>query len=81
MLNNYSRHICRKNFNFEIPNLWPWHLNKSQFNLDLPFNKASEPFFAFNINSVGFCVAHINHIREVAGVDSVGLGAGYDGIN
>ncbi|XP_053604772.1 uncharacterized protein LOC128671946 [Plodia interpunctella] len=26
-------------------------------------------------------IAHINHIREVAGVDSVGLGAGYDGIN
>lgn len=26
-------------------------------------------------------VAHINHIRSVAGVDSVGIGAGYDGIN
>ncbi|CAK1603158.1 unnamed protein product [Parnassius mnemosyne] len=26
-------------------------------------------------------IAHINHIRNVAGVDSVGLGAGYDGIN
>ncbi|XP_049822370.1 dipeptidase 1-like [Aethina tumida] len=26
-------------------------------------------------------LAHINHIREVAGVDNVGLGAGYDGIN
>ncbi|XP_066999625.2 dipeptidase 1-like [Anabrus simplex] len=26
-------------------------------------------------------VAHINHVREVAGVDHVGLGAGYDGIN
>ncbi|KAK9888933.1 hypothetical protein WA026_001152 [Henosepilachna vigintioctopunctata] len=26
-------------------------------------------------------VAHINHIREVAGIDNVGLGAGYDGIN
>ncbi|XP_067000726.1 dipeptidase 1-like [Anabrus simplex] len=25
--------------------------------------------------------AHINHIRAVAGVDHVGLGAGYDGIN
>lgn len=33
--------------------------------------------------NVGFFVsaAHINHIREVAGVDNVGLGAGYDGIN
>ncbi|XP_045511260.1 uncharacterized protein LOC123706140 [Colias croceus] len=26
-------------------------------------------------------IAHINHIRDVAGVDFVGLGAGYDGIN
>ncbi|VVC87366.1 unnamed protein product [Leptidea sinapis] len=26
-------------------------------------------------------VTHINHIRNVAGVDYVGLGAGYDGIN
>nr|CAH0098173.1 unnamed protein product [Daphnia galeata] len=26
-------------------------------------------------------VAHINHIRRVAGIDHVGIGAGYDGIN
>ncbi|EDW66930.1 dipeptidase 1 [Drosophila virilis] len=26
-------------------------------------------------------VAHINHIREVAGIDHVGIGAGYDGVN
>lgn len=25
--------------------------------------------------------AHINHIRRVAGIDHVGIGAGYDGIN
>jgi Zn-dependent dipeptidase, microsomal dipeptidase homolog len=25
--------------------------------------------------------AHINHIRDVAGVNYVGIGAGYDGIN
>lgn len=25
--------------------------------------------------------AHINHIKRVAGIDHVGLGAGYDGIN
>lgn len=25
--------------------------------------------------------AHINHIRKVAGVDHIGIGAGYDGIN
>lgn len=24
---------------------------------------------------------HINHIRDVAGVDHVGLGAGFDGVN
>ncbi|XP_047350922.1 dipeptidase 1 isoform X2 [Vespa velutina] len=26
-------------------------------------------------------VAHINHIRKIAGVDHIGIGAGYDGIN
>ncbi|KAL5272988.1 hypothetical protein ACFFRR_000017 [Megaselia abdita] len=26
-------------------------------------------------------VAHINHIRDVAGIDHVGIGAGYDGVN
>ncbi|XP_024086017.1 dipeptidase 1 [Cimex lectularius] len=31
--------------------------------------------------TIADAAAHINHIREVAGVDSVGLGAGYDGIN
>lgn len=25
--------------------------------------------------------AHINHIKNVAGEDHVGIGAGYDGIN
>lgn len=25
--------------------------------------------------------AHINHIKRVAGIDYVGLGAGFDGIN
>lgn len=28
-----------------------------------------------------FLSAHINHIKMVAGVDHVGLGAGYDGIS
>ena len=28
-----------------------------------------------------FVSDHINHIRSVAGVDSVGIGASYDGIN
>ncbi|XP_047111962.1 dipeptidase 1-like [Schistocerca piceifrons] len=31
-----------------------------------------------NISDV---IAHINHVREVAGIDHVGIGAGYDGIN
>ncbi|XP_055375206.1 dipeptidase 1 [Condylostylus longicornis] len=26
-------------------------------------------------------IAHINHIRDVAGIDHVGIGAGYDGVN
>ncbi|XP_050502350.1 dipeptidase 1 isoform X2 [Diabrotica virgifera virgifera] len=33
------------------------------------------------VSTIADAVAHINHIREVAGVDSVGIGAGYDGIN
>lgn len=28
-----------------------------------------------------FVSAHINHIRKVAGIDHVGIGAGFDGIN
>ncbi|XP_075152836.1 uncharacterized protein LOC142226624 [Haematobia irritans] len=31
--------------------------------------------------SIHDAVAHINHIKRVAGIDHVGLGAGYDGIN
>jgi microsomal dipeptidase-like Zn-dependent dipeptidase len=36
-----------------------------------------------SFNTLIICVvtAHINHVRHVAGVDSVGLGAGYDGMN
>ncbi|XP_038211427.1 uncharacterized protein LOC119831926 [Zerene cesonia] len=34
-----------------------------------------------NTATVQDAIAHINHIRDVAGVDYVGLGAGYDGIN
>lgn len=26
-------------------------------------------------------IAHINHVRKMAGIDNVGLGAGYDGIS
>ncbi|XP_050704049.1 dipeptidase 1-like [Eriocheir sinensis] len=31
--------------------------------------------------SIQDVVGHINHVRTMAGVDYVGLGAGYDGIN
>ncbi|XP_042215089.1 dipeptidase 1-like [Homarus americanus] len=31
--------------------------------------------------SIKDVIAHINHVRSMAGVDYVGLGAGYDGIN
>ncbi|XP_035702820.1 dipeptidase 1 isoform X2 [Folsomia candida] len=31
--------------------------------------------------SITDVIAHINHIRDVAGVDHVGIGAGFDGIN
>lgn len=31
--------------------------------------------------SLNDVVAHINHIRDVAGIDHVGIGAGYDGVN
>ncbi|CAL8087008.1 unnamed protein product [Orchesella dallaii] len=31
--------------------------------------------------SIGDVIDHINHIRSVAGVDHVGIGAGFDGIN
>ncbi|XP_071743547.1 uncharacterized protein [Lepeophtheirus salmonis] len=34
-----------------------------------------------NISSIEDVVAHINHIRKVAGIDHVGIGASYDGIN
>lgn len=34
-----------------------------------------------NTSSLQDVVAHINHVRTMAGVDYVGIGAGYDGIN
>jgi len=34
-----------------------------------------------NVSSLNDVIAHINHVREVAGIDSVGIGASYDGIN
>ena len=36
-------------------------------------------FFIYEENN--FISAHINHVREVAGIDYVGIGASYDGIN
>jgi len=34
-----------------------------------------------NSSSITDVIAHINHVREIAGIDSVGIGASYDGIN
>ena len=31
--------------------------------------------------SCSLILGHINHIRRIAGVDSVGIGASYDGIS
>ncbi|KAK7590326.1 hypothetical protein V9T40_001939 [Parthenolecanium corni] len=41
------------------------------------------PFFIScdNVSTVDQVIAHINHVRDVAGEDHVGLGSGYDGIN
>ena len=34
-----------------------------------------------NLNQLIFFSAHLNHIKNVAGIDHVGIGASYDGIN
>ncbi|CAF3297634.1 unnamed protein product [Rotaria sp. Silwood2] len=34
-----------------------------------------------NLGSIADVAAHINHIRNIAGIDSVGIGADYDGIS
>ncbi|CAF4732857.1 unnamed protein product [Rotaria sp. Silwood2] len=34
-----------------------------------------------NLGSLIDVAAHINHIRNIAGIDSVGIGADYDGIS
>lgn len=43
------------------------------------------PFYLiliFLLNIFAFIIsAHINHIKDVAGIDHVGIGAGYDGVN
>ena len=47
-------------------------IGKAQKNLGLK-TVGSKANFLFS--------AHLNHIRRVAGIDHVGLGASYDGIN
>uniref|UniRef100_A0ABD2XK26 Dipeptidase n=1 Tax=Trichogramma kaykai TaxID=54128 RepID=A0ABD2XK26_9HYME len=47
---------------------------------------AMVPFYTYFITcnstaTIKDVIAHINHIRKVAGIDHVGIGAGYDGIN
>lgn len=37
--------------------------------------------FSFTFLLLFLFIAHINHIKNIAGVDSVGLGSGFDGIN
>ncbi|XP_033212478.1 dipeptidase 1-like [Belonocnema kinseyi] len=44
------------------------------------------PFYTYfitcnNTATIKDVIAHINHIRKVAGIDHVGIGAGFDGIN
>jgi microsomal dipeptidase-like Zn-dependent dipeptidase len=34
-----------------------------------------------NFSHCLFFIAHINHIKNIAGIDHIGIGAGYDGIN
>ena len=36
---------------------------------------------AFIMTQNPYFKAHLNHIRRVAGIDCVGIGASYDGIN
>lgn len=36
---------------------------------------------SISIDSDSSISAHINHIRNIAGIDSVGIGADYDGIS
>ncbi|XP_006621263.2 dipeptidase 1-like [Apis dorsata] len=47
---------------------------------------AMVPFYTYFITcnstaTIKDVIAHINHIRKVAGIDHVGIGAGFDGIN
>ena len=46
----------------------------------LPFSSHINHVIIIIIIIISFS-AHINHVREVAGIDSVGIGASYDGIN
>ena len=40
-----------------------------------------ESFIVVSRVESNFISAHINHVRDVTGVESVGIGASYDGIN
>lgn len=37
--------------------------------------------FPYNYKQVSRPTEHINHVRKVAGIDHVGIGADFDGIN
>lgn len=51
--------------------------NKTELYHNLPIIQ----LFIWIVVTVYCILAHINHIRSVAGEDHVGIGAGYDGIN
>ena len=53
--------------------------NEIQFHRKLP----GENIISDLVSSIFIVIIsdHINHIRNVAGVDHVGIGASYDGIN
>lgn len=71
-----SQEICED----ELMNKNPRTLNKMLRNLHLngSIEKGFILTFAIRFSSLA---AHINHIKNTAGIDHVGLGAGFDGIN
>lgn len=47
----------------------------------IPWEYSSSIVPMFYCSPLGWNAAHLNHLRTVAGVDHIGLGAGFDGIN
>lgn len=74
ILENVTEPIRNETFSRLLSRLWPAVPPSQYF-------KQNWPRSQWSILFLFFVAAHINHIRSVAGVDCVGLGAGYDGIN